>query len=360
MLKKFTEYVESLNENDSSKKDSGEKKEGSCKVVFITKNPKRESFDGEYSKFKKSCDKYGVDIYPVDIDEIKYKEEDGKITIDGVGEFTKDDTIFIFRHAVRIKSTDEEKEISQKNVKALKKLLKEKDFCLLNDPKVSSICKDKFKTFDTLDKAGVDTVKTYLLDLDTFNSKHLKTVANIKKYISDLGLELPIIVKVVDGTQGIGVFKCNDDETMFSIIPYVVRREGKCIIQPFCEIDYDVRVNVFCKTLRPETADTDDFIIVGNMKRDKVKDDFRTNFSLGGNITNYDLSKEEEELAKKAAKAIGAVWCGIDICYDKISKKNYVIEVNSSPDIKGVSSVNDTKPSDIMVKCIKETLGKKK
>lgn len=359
---KFFEYINYLNENKTVSLNESKKvgkSNQSCNIVFVTKNPKGENSTGEYSRFKESCDKFNVNIYPVDVDKIKYEMKDnGKIIIENIGEFSKNNTIFIFRHAIKIKSPQEEKEITQKNVKIFKKILKSNGFYLSNDSSVSDICKDKFKTYNLLTKNNVDTISTNLIDTKIFEENNLKNVDNLNNYISTLKINFPIIVKVVDGTQGIGIFRCNESETLSSIVQYVIKKEGKCILQPFCDIDYDMRIHVFCKTLKPDTASIDDFITIGSMKREKVKDDFRTNYSLGGNILQYETQKEEQELAKKAAKAIGAVWCGVDLCFDKNTKKYYVIEVNSSPALKGISQVTTINPTDIIVKNIKKTLEK--
>lgn len=357
MIKSFEEYIKSLTTIDESKEtQSSERKEG-CNLVFITKNPTSDSSHGEYSKFKQSAKKYGVNIYPVDVDKISYKlNDDNTLTINGVGTFTKSNTLFMFRHAVKIKSTEEEKKITQTNVKNFKKLLKVNGFNLSNDASVASICKSKERTFDVLSEHNVDTIDTIEVDRLIHDKKKLDNIDKMNKFLSNHNLNLPVVVKVDNESQGLGIFKCEDINILVSIVQYLVRTKGKCLIQPFCEIDYDVRVHVFCKTLRPETADIDDFIVVGSMKRESKSGDFRTNFSLGGQISKYDISKDEKELAKKAAKAIGAVWVGVDICHDKVTGKYLVIECNGSPALKGISKVSEKSPTDIMMKYIKKTL----
>lgn len=363
MIKSFEEYIASsfspisLNESVDKHMNKTKKK---CNLVFITKNPTSETSHGEYSKFKKSCDKYGVDIHHIDVDKVKYKlTEDGDIEIEGVGNFSKNDTLFMFRHAIKIKSTDEEKQISQKNVKDFKRMLKSNGFFISNDAKVARICKSKLSTFEVLEQNDVSTIDTIEIDRNMFGLKNLDGVNNMNKFLAKHNLQLPVVVKVVDGTQGVGCFKCQDLNVMASIVQYLVKTKGKCIVQPFCDIDYDVRVHVFCKSLNPETADIDDFVVVGTMKRQRVQDDFRTNYSLGGKISTYHISDEEKELAKKAAKAIGSVWVGVDICHDKITGKDYVIECNSSPALAGISSISKKQPTDIIVKHIKKTLSGK-
>lgn len=366
MIKLFEEYINSIEYNSivyESKTNSLSKK-ANPNIVFITKNPKGENSTGEFNRFKSSADKYGVNIYAFDIDKVSYKltNDNNILSVDGVGDFSKDNSIFFFRHSIRIKDDDKTKKITQDNVKKIKELLKSNNFIFSNQSSVSSICKNKFKTFDLLNKKGVDTIKTIKIEREEFISNNLENVNNMLNHIKSQGIELPVVVKVVDGTQGNGVFLCKDEQILSSIVQYLVKSSksaGECIIQPYCDIDNDVRVHVFCKSLHPENANVDDFVVIGSMKRDKAENDFRTNFSLGGHISKYSLNKEEEDLAKQAALAIGAIWCGVDICYDKITKKYYVIEINSSPALKGISQISDKLPTDIIVKHIKKTLSGK-
>lgn len=366
LIKTFSEYIKtpqntimsntvSLNESKEHKSEPKHK----CNLVFVTKNPSSDTSHGEYSRFKKSCEKYGVNIYPVDVDKIKYRiTDDNKLEITDIGVFSKDDTLFMFRHAIKIKSPEDEKTITQKNVKMFKSLLKANGFYISNDAKVANICKSKLKTFDVLHENGVSTIDTIDIDRHLLDTKKLDNIDNMNKFLSKHDLQLPVVVKITSGSQGLGIFKCVDENILVSIVQYLVRTNGECILQPFCDIDYDVRAHVFCKTLDPETAEIDDYVVIASMKREKSSagKDFRTNYSLGGKIATYTLSKEEEKIVKEAAKAIGGIWVGVDVCRDKLTGKYYVIECNSSPALKGVSSISKKQPTDVMVKHIKRTL----
>ena len=83
------------------------------------------------------------------------------------------------------------------------------------------------------------------------------------------------------------------------------------------------------------------------MMRKKIKDDFRTNYSLGGEVDKYELDetdksdKELIDLAYKATAAVGCHWSGVDIIIDRKTKKPYILEVNSSPGTEGISKVLD-------------------
>ncbi|NCA95511.1 MAG: hypothetical protein EOM74_00865 [Methanomicrobia archaeon] len=182
------------------------------------------------------------------------------------------------------------------------------------------------------------------------------------KYVGDQGFKIPLVVKIIDGTQGLGIFVCTDENIFSAVVQYLIKTKNQCIIQKYCDISYDVRVHVFCKSLHPATAEIEDFEIIGAMKREKAPHDFRTNFSVGGKISSYKLNEEEAMLAKQAAKQIGAVWCGVDICYDGITKTNYIIEVNASPALKGITQIfiedghMEKAPAEVITKFVKNAL----
>jgi hypothetical protein len=73
------------------------------------------------------------------------------------------------------------------------------------------------------------------------------------------------------------------------------------------------------------------------MKREAVEKDFRTNYSLGGQVSAYDIDEETAALACEAANAVGSHWCGVDIMIDAETGKPYILEVNSSPGTEGIS-----------------------
>ena len=73
------------------------------------------------------------------------------------------------------------------------------------------------------------------------------------------------------------------------------------------------------------------------MKREAVEKDFRTNYSLGGKVSGYEISDEIRDIACRAANAVGCHWCGVDIMIDSKDGKPYILEVNSSPGTEGIS-----------------------
>jgi hypothetical protein len=124
-------------------------------------------------------------------------------------------------------------------------------------------------------------------------------------------------------------------------------KKAEILIQEMIPSNYDLRIHVLARN--GDLSNVDDAQVIGAMRRNKVKKDFRTNFSLGATTQKVKLSEEITEIAKKSALAVGCVWCGVDIIIDKKTGKPYVLEVNSSPGIKGIEKTTGISISDILM-----------
>ena len=96
------------------------------------------------------------------------------------------------------------------------------------------------------------------------------------------------------------------------------------ILQEYIDMKSDMRIVVL------------DGEIQAVMERSKVKGDFRSNFSLGGNVKGIKVSDEIKKIALDAAKAVGCYNCGVDIAISAKTRKPYILEVNSSPGSEGI------------------------
>ncbi len=142
------------------------------------------------------------------------------------------------------------------------------------------------------------------------------------------------VVKTLDGSLGIGVFLCDDDEIL-SILQtiFTVNESTHVIIQQFKNNTGDIRAHVF-------SFDKVHYEIIGAMKRNKIKGDFRSNVSLGGTTSSIDLTEEQKSIIINTAKVSGCYWVGVDLmdCVDELDNhENLVIEYNSSPGVEGIS-----------------------
>jgi RimK family alpha-L-glutamate ligase len=156
-----------------------------------------------------------------------------------------------------------------------------------------------------------------------------------------VGSKFPLIVKLISGTQGIGVSIVDSYASLKSVYQTIkkLNPDSEILIQEKIDSDFDLRIQVLVKKFNPLKEKSDNRAVLGSMKRQAVEKDFRTNYSLGGTVDKYEITPELEKLAYEASTAVGCHWSGVDIMIDKKTNKPYILEVNSSPGTEGISKV---------------------
>jgi ribosomal protein S6--L-glutamate ligase len=133
----------------------------------------------------------------------------------------------------------------------------------------------------------------------------------------------PVIAKHEKGYQGKSVKKFDNAKQMEKWANKIQEKNlGMFLWQKFLPTRWDIRVIVL------------DGKAIGGMKRQAVGDEFRSNYSLGGEVEMWKLSDEDRMLAEKVAKVCGLDYCGVDIMKDE-SGKSYILEVNRQCQFKG-------------------------
>ena len=136
----------------------------------------------------------------------------------------------------------------------------------------------------------------------------------------------PVVIKLLEGTQGIGVVLA---ETMSS---------AKSVIEAFRGANVNILVQEFIK----EAGGTDiRALVVGGkvvaaMQRTGAADDFRSNLHRGGSAKLIKITPEERSTAVRAAKHMGLNVCGVDML--RSNHGPVIMEVNSSPGLEGIES----------------------
>ena len=134
----------------------------------------------------------------------------------------------------------------------------------------------------------------------------------------------PLVIKLLEGTQGIGVVLADTD------------RSAKSVIEAFRGANVNILVQEFIK----EAGGTDiRALVVGGkvvaaMKRTGAEGEFRSNLHRGGSAQVIKLSPEERATAVRAARSMGLGVCGVDML--RANHGPVVMEVNSSPGLEGV------------------------
>ena len=185
-------------------------------------------------------------------------------------------------------------------------------------------CHNKLLTLLRLERAGVAVPETYFCS----NADEARRVLEMVKY--------PIILKTPAGTQGKGVMFADSVESAKSLLDALETFGQPFMIQEYIETDAtDVRAYV--------VGDK----VVASMKRKAGKDEFRANIHQGGKGMAYELDYDTEQLAIKAARAIKADVCGVDILE---GVKPVVLEVNATPGLEGISEATGKDVADIVAK----------
>ncbi len=134
----------------------------------------------------------------------------------------------------------------------------------------------------------------------------------------------PLVIKLLEGTQGIGVVLAETYQA------------AKSVIEAFRGLDANILVQEFIK--EAGGADLRCFVIgdrvIAAMKRQGAKGEFRSNLHRGGNAVKIDLSPEETDTAIRAARAMGLKVAGVDLL--RSNHGPVVMEVNSSPGLEGI------------------------
>ncbi|GLR17475.1 RimK family alpha-L-glutamate ligase [Portibacter lacus] len=140
---------------------------------------------------------------------------------------------------------------------------------------------------------------------------------------------MPMIIKLISGTHGIGVLKADDPVAAETIIETFQRLKQRVLLQEFISEAKGADVRVFIV----------DNEIVGVMQRQAKEGEFRSNLHRGGHSFVVALSEEEIKVAKKAAKLMGLSVCGVDMLRSK--RGPLILEVNASPGLEGIETTTN-------------------
>lgn len=197
--------------------------------------------------------------------------------------------------------------------------------------------RDKLRSLQILSKAGLGMPKTAFTNFSKGGEKAL---------IERVG-GAPLIIKLLEGTQGLGVVLAE------------TKKAGQSVIEAFHGLKARIIVQEFIKEAKG--ADIRAFVVngkvVGAMKRQGAEGEFRSNLHRGGVATVIKLSKAEKMAALGAAKALGLAIAGVDLLQSE--RGPLILEVNSSPGLEGIEKATGINIAAEIVKYIEESVQKK-
>ncbi len=175
--------------------------------------------------------------------------------------------------------------------------------------------RDKLRSLQLLSRAGLGMPKTVF-------SNYTKDTESVVQLIDSK----PVILKLLEGTQGLGVILAETKKAAESVLEAFNGLEARVVLQEFIAEAKGADIRAFVV----------DGNVVGAMKRQAKDGEFRSNLHRGGTAKLIKLSDEEEDAAIKAARVMGLGIAGVDMLQS--SRGPLILEVNSSPGLEGIET----------------------
>ena len=190
-------------------------------------------------------------------------------------------------------------------------------FCL-NSSQAIARSRDKLRCLQLLSRRGIGLPVTGFAS----STKDVQGVI-------DLVGGAPLVVKLLEGTQGIGVVLCETSKA------------AESVIEAFRGLNADILVQEFIK--EAGGSDLRCFVVgdrvVAAMMRVGAPGEFRSNLHRGGTAEKAKITPEERTTAVRSAKAMGLRVAGVDLL--RSNHGPVVMEVNSSPGLEGIEAATD-------------------
>jgi ribosomal protein S6--L-glutamate ligase len=196
--------------------------------------------------------------------------------------------------------------------------------------------RDKLRSMQILSRQHIAIPKTAFAS----NPDHAKEL--IKKVGGP-----PLIIKLLEGTQGKGVVLAETINAAKSALDAFFGLKANILMQEFIREANGCDIRIFIV----------DGKVAGAMKRTGAKGEFRSNLHQGGFAEKIKLTKEEKQTAIDAAKALGLSIAGVDILQS--SRGPLVMEVNSSPGLEGIEAATGKDIAGTIIKYVEENAGRK-
>ncbi len=201
----------------------------------------------------------------------------------------------------------------------------------LNESQAIARSRDKLRCLQLLSRRGIGLPVT----------GYVHSTKDVSEVIEMVG-GAPLVVKLLEGTQGIGVVLCE------------THKAAESVIEAFRGLDANILVQEFIK--EAGGADLRAFIVgdkvVAAMRRQGAPGEFRSNLHRGGSAEKIKLTPEERSTAVRSAKAMGLRVCGVDML--RSNHGPVVMEVNSSPGLEGIEEATDIDVAGRIIKYIED------
>ncbi len=196
----------------------------------------------------------------------------------------------------------------------------------LNESVAITRSRDKLRSLQLLSRRGIG------LPVTGFANKP----DDIQDLITMVG-GAPLVIKLLKGTQGIGVVLAE------------TQKAAESVIEAFMGLKADILVQEYIK--EAGGADIRCFVVggkvVASMKRQAIAGEFRSNLHRGGSASLIRITPEERSTAVRAAKIMGLNVAGVDLL--RSNHGPVVMEVNSSPGLEGIEAASGKNVADMII-----------
>lgn len=185
----------------------------------------------------------------------------------------------------------------------------------INESVAISRSRDKLRSLQLLSRKGIGLPRTGF-------ARNPDKIDDLLKNVGGA----PVVIKLLEGTQGIGVVLAETRKAAESIIEAFMGLKANILIQEY--IKEAGGADIRCLVIGDK--------VVAAMKRQAAPGEFRSNLHRGGSAELIKLKPSERKTAIQAAKAMGLNMCGVDIL--RSNSGPVVMEVNSSPGLEGIEN----------------------
>ena len=203
-----------------------------------------------------------------------------------------------------------------------------------NGSEAISRSRDKLRCLQLLSKEGVGLPVTGF-------AHSTKDTEGVIKLVGGA----PLVIKLLEGTQGIGVVLAETYQAAKSVIEAFRGLDANILVQEYIEEAKGQDLRCFVVNNR----------VVAAMKRQGAPGEFRSNVHRGGTVRRVRLSAQERNTAVRAAKAMGLKIAGVDLL--RANQGPVVIEVNSSPGLEGIERATDVDIASKIIEYLEQQMG---
>ena len=197
--------------------------------------------------------------------------------------------------------------------------------------------RDKLRSLQIMAKKGIGLPVTGFANSTKMSDDLISLVGGV-----------PLVIKMLEGTQGKGVVLAETKKAAESVIEMLRSAKSNFLVQEF--IKEAGGADIRCFVIGDK--------VVASMRRQAPEGEFRSNLHRGGTASIIRITPEERATAIRAAKAMGLNIAGVDIIRSKHGP--LVLEVNSSPGLEGIEAATQKNVAGMIIEFIEKAIEQKK